>query len=77
MSEIKMVEVVSSNIKEVGYDEDTLTLRVTFHGNKSYDYMGVSSMAYTDLLNSESIGKHFHHNIKGVYEWNKVALPPE
>ena len=74
MADIKMVEVVSSNIKAIGYDEATLTLRVTFHGDKSYDYMGVSSMAHMDLLNSESVGKHFHQNIKGVYEWNKVPV---
>lgn len=68
--------VGSSMIAEVGYDEENLTLRVKFNkgGNVVYDYAGVTPEKHAELMNAKSIGRHFHKNIKGKYDVNKVEL---
>ena len=73
MQKIKMHQVQSSNIKAVGYDEQTRILRIEFlHGKSAYEYMDVEEQALEGLLTAESVGKYFGAHIKGLYEYRKV-----
>jgi hypothetical protein len=54
---MNMQPVKSSNVKAVGYDEETKTLQVHFKSGGIYQYAGVQPEMYADLLKAESIGR--------------------
>lgn len=63
---MKMFLVRSSSIVAVGYDEQTLTLRLKFnHG--AYDYFGVPKAFFTGLLTAPSKGRYYASFIKGRF----------
>lgn len=63
----------STNLKEIGHDPSTGTMRVAFYSGGIYDYDGVSAEAHADFLASPSKGKHFTKHIRGAYPYTKVA----
>lgn len=62
--------VQSSNIAEVGHVDDTLEIK--FHSGGVYRYRKVPQDVYEALMAAKSVGRYFHQQIKGVYEWEKV-----
>ena len=71
---MKRKKVKSSNIKAIGYDEETKTLEVEFHNGGIYQYNPIDKVGYKLLMKAKSIGAFFHHNIrhkKGI-ECNRV-----
>lgn len=64
---MQMTPVTSSNIKAVGYDGKTTTLRVRFNSGRTYQYKDVPHEVYTALIGAQSIGKYFLANIKDQY----------
>lgn len=54
----------SSNIAEVGYLHETMTLEVKFHSGDIYQYWPVTEVGYKTLMKSESKGKFFYENIR-------------
>lgn len=71
---MKMHPVTSSNLKAVGYDPETKTLRVQFSSGGSYDYPGVDPELHEQFLAADSVGKFFHSRIRGR---NGVPSPKE
>lgn len=71
MVEMKAVE--SSNILEVGYDEDGEVLYITFNSGVTYSYDMVPQAIYEELLAADSVGSYFNKNIKGYYEFTKCG----
>jgi len=69
---LRRVDVVSSNIKSIGYDENDRILEIVFKGDRIYQYIGVPLVVYTSLMNAQSHGKYFHSNIKDKYETRRV-----
>lgn len=61
---MKMIDVKSSNIKKVGYDKKSSTLRVMFHSEQVYDYSPISHETFELLVSAESVGKFFNSHIK-------------
>lgn len=59
--------VKSSNLKSVGYDSGSKTLEIEFLSGGIYQYSGVPSNIYEELMNAPSHGKYFHRNIRGKY----------
>jgi len=74
----EMTRVESSLISEVGYDEDARALHVQFKkgGPGIYVYEDVPSEVYHDLIYSESLGRFFLKEIKGVYHGKKIENNP-
>jgi hypothetical protein len=64
--------VQSSNIKSVGYDSQNKTLEVEFKSGGIFQYHNVNEDAHKNLLNADSIGSHFHKNIKSNYGSTKI-----
>lgn len=56
--------VTSTNIKSVGYDLKKQELTITFHGGSKYLYKDIKPDAVCNLLFADSVGSHFHKNIK-------------
>ena len=69
---IEREAVVSSNLAEVGYDPASEILEVMFRNGGIYQYYGVSSLAHEQMMEAESIGRHFNSNIKGKYREKRM-----
>lgn len=68
------VSVVSSNVAEIGYDPETETLEVAFIRGGVYQYLGVPTSIYNELLVAPSVGRYLDVNVKKAgYSVRKVA----
>ncbi len=65
--------VQSSMILSLGYEADTSTLEVEFNSGAIWQYYDVPESVYYDMINSGSLGKYFHANIKGQYTESQVG----
>ncbi len=65
-------QVVSSNISEVGYHEGSETLEVLFRNGRMYQYFGVPSRVYQELVGSESCGGYLNREVKGRFRYARV-----
>ncbi|RRU23613.1 KTSC domain-containing protein [Stenotrophomonas sp. 278] len=83
-SDIKLIEVKSSQIHSIGHDPETNTLAIRFtsgYGQNRgpgslYFYENFSAEEFEALKGAESIGKHFGGYIKNFadrYPYRKVA----
>ncbi len=66
------VNVTSSNISCVKYDEDNNVLTVRFNSGAEYEYYDVYSDDYYNLISAPSCGSFLNHNIKGKYRYEKI-----
>jgi len=69
---IEMHSVVSSNVKEIGYDERSRTLRVGFKSGSIYEYSNVPSEKFRGLRDSVSKTTYLNQHIKGQYPYRKI-----
>jgi hypothetical protein len=56
--------VESSSLDSVGHDAASNTLEVEFKNGSVYQYDNVDAEEHKSLLAAESIGSHFHTNIR-------------
>ena len=68
---MKMIEVVSSNVVAIGYEDNDLYVD---YKSGSYVYKGVPEEIYIGLLNAESKGKFMWAKVKGRYEYEKLKV---
>ena len=66
-------DVVSSNLKSVGYDEGSRVLEIEFRHGGVYQYSGVPPEEHRALMDADSHGKYFAAEIKSRYEFKKVG----
>lgn len=60
-----MVDVVSSNVRQIGYDAELRLLRVIFHSGDTYDYPDVSPETWEALMDAPSKGSFMASHLKG------------
>ena len=65
--------VQSSMIASLGYDANSSTLEVEFNSGAVWQYYEVPENVYYDMMNSGSLGKFFHSNIKEQYREAQVG----
>ena len=65
--------VSSSNLRSVGYDSVSQTLEIEFHSGGVYQYHGVPQSVYIALMNAQSLGSYFYHNIRDSYSTVRVG----
>lgn len=71
---MNMVPVSSSNLRAVGYDVATQTLRIAFISSGVYEYAGVPASVHASLMGASSLGSYFDAHIKkGPYRHRKVG----
>jgi hypothetical protein len=63
--------VKSSNVAAVGHDGDALYVK--FHSGDIWRYPGVSTDEHQQLLTAQSVGSHYHRNVKAKYSGTKVS----
>jgi KTSC domain len=69
---MKMQPVESSNIRSIGHDAESNTLRVEFKNGGTYEYDGVPAEVHDDLIDAPSKGQHLHKHIRGMYPAKRV-----
>ncbi len=70
---MEMVNVISSNIEKIGYDENTALLVIQFKDGSAYEYYEVPQYEYDGLIGAESHGKYAHQNIYKKYRQQKIS----
>ena len=65
-----MVDVKSSNIQRLGYDNRGLF--VQFTGGGIYHYPEAPREVFNDLVGAESVGKTFGAKVRGVFPHKQV-----
>ena len=68
-----MQPVSSSDIRAIGYDADTSTLKVAFHSGGVYQYWGVPVSVHRALISASSKGRYLHAYIKNRYPGNRAG----
>ena len=66
------VNVVSRNIKSIGYDPSTNTLEVEFNTGSIYQYYTVPSSIYEGIMSAGSKGTYLNDHIKGKYPYKRI-----
>ena len=69
----EMIQVSSSTIYAVGYDEEQQIVHVQFLNNSEYIYKGVQRSEFDGLLNAPSVGSYLHQNFKNVYMYERIT----
>lgn len=69
---MNMIPVRSTSISFVGYEPETLILRIVFRDGDTYDYHGVPEITVRQFLASPSKGKYYIRWIKG--QFNSVRI---
>ncbi len=67
-----MEPVKSTNIRAIGHDPATSTLRVEFKNGGIYEFPA-STEDHAALMASDSKGKHFYQHFRGKVPARKVA----
>ena len=66
--------VSSSNINRVGWANKVLY--VEFNHGGAYAYKNADFNDYIKLVTAESVGQHFHQNIRYKFEYTKLDYDP-
>jgi len=69
---MNMIPVSSSNLRAVGYDSQSATLRISFHSG-TYDYFGVPESVYRGLMSAGSKGSYHHQHIKNSFRYQRIG----
>jgi lysyl-tRNA synthetase class 2 len=72
---MQILEVESSNLKGVGYDEKTHTLGVEFKSGSKYFYVGVPTSVWKRFEEAPSKGQFFSQSIKPHYDFFQLETP--
>jgi len=67
---MRMIKVESSNVKSIGYSDNTLY--VLFKNGGLYQYKDVPVKVYDDMLVAESVGIYLNKEVKKVYETERI-----
>lgn len=67
------MEIESTAICEIDYDEDRGKLLVRFMSGQRYLYVGVPGEVHRSFLAAESKGRFFQHEIRDRYPYNRMA----
>lgn len=65
--------VVSSNIRSIGYEDETQTLEIEFMNSWIYQYYNVREIIYSEMMKADSKGKFLHYYIKNRYPYSRVG----
>ena len=67
MLDTTFVDLNSSALARVAYDESRQDLLIEFHDGSVYVYRGVTAIVYRELLTAESHGRYFNRKIRNAY----------
>jgi hypothetical protein len=65
--------VKSRILHSVGYDNSTKILEIEFHTGLVFQYSGVPSKVYADLMRSGEMGKYFSEKVRTQFRTKQVV----
>ena len=68
---MELREVLSSNIRKVGYEDGDLI--VEYLSGTKYRYKKVPKNLYEAMLESDSKGRFMNNSIKGKFDYEKIS----
>jgi len=68
-----MPDLASSHVASAEYDDDSSALTVRFQTGEVYEYLNVPKFVYENLIAMPDPGYYFRTNIKGIFEFLRVA----
>jgi hypothetical protein len=68
----EMINVSSSNVSQIGYDDANQILYVRFLSNSLYVYKDVPQWIYEELKDAPSVGSYLHRNVKNIYAYERI-----
>lgn len=69
---INWINVKSSNLDSIAYDETFKFLFIKFHQGGTYKYLGMPKNIFEELLKAESHGKYHAKHIKKNFKYEKI-----
>ena len=72
MEELKLRDVQSSNIEQIGYNEGSEVLYVKYKSGKVYAYDKVPKNIYEGLEKAESKGSYMNSQVKGKFSFKTI-----
>ena len=69
----QMINVNSSNIESVGYNEDLKIVCVKFLNGSLYTYSGVPKVEFNSLKGAISVGRYLNGNFKNIYPYERIS----
>lgn len=69
---MKHIDVDSSLIHSISYDEQSRTLEIRFHETGRYRYHDVEPEVVEELLDAESKGRYFNDYIRDSYLFTRL-----
>jgi hypothetical protein len=69
---MKRINVISSNLKSVGYDAEKSILEIEFNSGSIYQYFGVPRNVFDLLMNASSKGGFHSDFIKDKFQYQRV-----
>ena len=70
---MQRINVVSTDIRSVGYDFTTATLEIEFLSGGIYQYFNVPEATYKRLVSYPHPGKYFHRFVQPFYRCTRIA----
>jgi len=70
---MKRTYVMSTDIKSIGYEEDSRLLEIEFLDSSVYQFQNVPKIAHLALMMAPAKGLHFNNNIKNHFPCIKVT----
>ena len=64
------IEVDSSCIKAIAFNESTSILKIRFHSGSVYEYYDFDRFKFSDFRNASSHGRFFNDEIKDIYNFS-------
>jgi hypothetical protein len=73
LADLQTAEVESSVLAEVGYEKESLRLKVVFKNGGTYVYYNVPTKVANALLKADSKGSYLAKKVKPYHKVRKVA----
>ncbi len=70
---MNLLDVKSTTLEAIGYDESRAVLRLVFRSRAVYDYFGVPAAVHEALLRAPSIGSCFNEVVRGRFPFGRVS----
>ena len=65
---MEMIRVSSSAISAIGYNAETMRMRILFKEGKSYDFCRVPAHVFESFMRSSSKGGYYTDHIRDRYQ---------
>lgn len=65
---MEMIRVISTAVIAVGYDEQTMRMKIIFQQGHTYEFCRVPKHIFEGLLRAPSKGTYYNQNIKDRYQ---------